>query len=121
MDSQVDRFVTPRPRRALSDRRLYYRFIPRSPLTGQIEPAESDSVLFVQVQDLSARGIGLVCLQACAPGTEVCLRMLNPSATAYLIVKLFVVRCEPALAGGHYLGCEFARKLEPGELRPFLV
>ncbi len=73
------------------------------------------------VQNLSGRGIGLVCPRSCALGSELRLRMLNSAATSDLDVKLRVVRCEPVLTGGHYVGCEFTRTLDPEELRPFLM
>jgi hypothetical protein len=103
------------------ERRLSQRFCPRRVMTCQIEPAEGGTAMVATVQNLSARGIGLVCQKTYALGSELRLRILNASATYYLVVTLRVVRCEPVLAGGHYLGCEFTRKLEPGELRPFLM
>ncbi len=109
------------PARRRLERRLSQRFLPRRVLTAQIEPANSEFKMVAVVQNLSGRGIGLVCPQNCTPGSELRLRMLNAAATSDLDVTLRVVRCEPALAGGHYVGCEFTRTLEPEELRPFLM
>jgi hypothetical protein len=109
------------PPRLVLERRLSQRFCPRRVLTGQIEPADGGAMMVAVVQNLAARNIGLVCPRTYTLGSELRLRLLSASATFYLVVTLRVTRCEPVLAGGHYLGCEFTRKLEPGELRPFLA
>jgi hypothetical protein len=103
------------------ERRLSQRFSPRRFLTGQVEPAEGGATTIAVVQNLSARSIGLLSPCCSVPGSELRLRMLNASATSYLVVTVRVVSCQPVLGGGHFLGCEFTRTLEPGELRPFLV
>jgi hypothetical protein len=103
------------------ERRLSQRFCPRRVQTAQIEPAEGGATTVAVVQNMSARGIGLVCPNSYELGKELRLRMLSAAATSYLVVTLRVVRCEPVLVGGYFLGCEFTRILEPAELRPFFM
>jgi hypothetical protein len=117
----MDPSSRPNPTRRRLERRLSQRFFPRRVLTAQIEPANCEFKMVAVVQNLSGRGICLVCPQNCEPGSELRLRMLNAAATSDLDVTLRVVRCEPELAGGHFMGCEFTRTMEPEELRPFLV
>jgi hypothetical protein len=100
---------------------LSQRFCPRRILTAQIESVGDGETMVAVVQNISGRGIGLVCPRTCAVGSELRLRMLNAAATSDLDVTLRVVRCEPEISGGHYVGCEFTRTLEPEELRPFLT
>jgi hypothetical protein len=103
------------------ERRLSQRFCPRRVMTCQIEPAEGGARIVATVLNLSARGIGLVCQKTWTMGSELRLRILNPSATSCLVVTLRVMRSEAALTGGHFLGCEFTRPLDPEELRPILM
>jgi hypothetical protein len=103
------------------ERRLSQQFCPRRILTGQVECAMGGATTTAVVQSLSPRGIGLVSPKTWGVGSELCLRMLNASATFYLVVTVRVVRCDLVLTGGYFLDCEFTRMLEPGELRPFLV
>ena len=103
------------------ERRLSQRFSPRRVMTAQLELVEDGPTMMGVVQNLSGRGISLVCPWSCTLGRELRLRMLSAAATAYLVVTIRVVRCEPMLTGGYLLGCEFTRALDPGELRPFLA
>jgi hypothetical protein len=109
------------PNRGRVERRLHHRFFLSRMLTGQIESAAGEVLGTAVVQNLSARGVGLVCGHPSALGSELRIRLLNSSGTFSLIVAVRVIRCEAVLAGGHFLGCECIRSLNPGELRPFLA
>ena len=102
------------------ERRSAQRFAPRRVLIGQIEPDEGGRIP-TRVQNLSARGVGLLADRPFPAGAVVKIRLVNAAAMFALLVTARVKHCNQVLTGDHYLGCEFEQALAPGEMRPFLV
>jgi hypothetical protein len=76
--------------------------------------------LTVLVQDISSKGVGLLCESHMPPGTELAILWMYGPPEEWRTLRAKVVRLSPRRDGGWVAGCVFAARLFPGELETFL-
>jgi PilZ domain len=74
----------------------------------------------VVVQDISSKGIGLLCDSHLALDACLAILWMYGPPNEWRTVQARVVRLSPRRDGGWVAGCVFAERLRPGEMESFL-
>jgi hypothetical protein len=74
----------------------------------------------VTVNDISVKGVGLLCESHIEPGSAIALSWKYGSADRWRTIRARVVHLSPRRDGGWVAGCVFAEQLQPADMRAFL-
>jgi hypothetical protein len=108
-------------RRSRFDRRQVKRLTPTPQTLCQVWETEQSEPAEATVQNLSAKGVGLVGSREYAPGSVLRVLLVNASHTFAVHAEIKVVRCFEASDGDYFVGGPFLRALAHDELVPFMM
>jgi hypothetical protein len=87
----------------------------------RLSAASAKAVRLGLVWNLSSSGVSMLIDEAPETGTVVSAVLATVDETRSLPVTLRIVHVRAIRTGDYFLGAQFDRPLEPGEMRPFLA
>jgi hypothetical protein len=111
----------PGPTTVEEERRAYPRVGSTRPIPRRIYRVEDFVTLDAWITDLSAKGIGLLVSGPQPLGIILFIEMESLPEAPPLKVWATVVRCDPALDGEWFVGCELINELSDRQLETVLL
>ena len=106
----------------VTERRVAHRFQPAFGTVCRISPpVKTDSAIVGLVWDISETGVSMLLGAPPKAGSQVAGELTPGTGGKGLPVTLRVVHVRPIQTGDYILGAQFERRLDPDEVRMFVV
>lgn len=100
----------------ITERRAAVRLAcPHAPLLQAVVRPNFAPVM-VLVDDVSTKGVGLLCDEPLEPGVRIAVLWMCGPQQGWRTVRARVIRVAPGLRGGWVVGCVFDEHLQPGDV-----